>query len=286
MICADLIDQGIAREVMYERNKKYEYQSNAPPLDIRPFERLRRFKFGELGKMTKYAESSNCRMDYLCAYLGDTSVGRCGKCDNDLNQHHQAVIADEWRRKIQDFEDAFFPELKIESSGSNLLNGVASSYYGFSNVGATIHRCKYENGGDFPEHLLIQTLRAYRKYFGQEAFDQVVYVPPTESGNLVENFARRVANNLHFPISNGLKKVRVTEPQKVFQNSVLKRDNVKEAFYYDNLLEIRGKSILVIDDIFDSGSTIKEIGRMFTKLGAAKIAPLTIAKTIGGISNV
>ena len=57
---------------------------------------------------------------------------------------------------------------------------------------------------------------------------------------------------------------------------------MKEAFIYDNPSEIRGKSVLVIDDIIDTGATIKEIGRMLTKLGAAKIAPLVIAKTVGG----
>jgi ATP-dependent DNA helicase RecQ len=225
-------------------------------------------------------------MDYLCAYLGDTSVGRCGKCDNDLNHHHQATITHEYRERIQDFWDTYFPELKVGSPSSSLMDGVASSYYGSSDVGAIIHRCKYENGGYFPDYLLIKTLRAYRKHFGQEEFDLVVYIPPTESGDLVENFAKRVAKNLHFLISDSLKKVRVTEPQKVFQNDVLKRDNVKGAFYYENPLEIRGKSILIVDDIFDSGSTVKEVGRMLTKLGAAKIAPLTIARTVGGVSNV
>jgi len=281
-IRSDLIDQSIVQEVMYGESRKYEYQFGAPPLDTSSFESLRQFKFQELRRMIEYAESPNCRMDYLCAYLGDASVGRCGKCDNDLNYHHQAVITAEWREKIQNFEDTFFPELEVESSRSNLVNGVASSYYGFSNVGATIHHCKYENGGYFPDYLLVQTLRAYRKYFGQERFDLVVYVPPTESGDLVEDFAKRVARNLHFPISNGLKKVRGTEPQKVFQTSVLKRDNVREAFYYESPLSIQGKSILIIDDILDSGATIREIGRMFTKLGAAKIAPLVIAKTVGG----
>ncbi len=42
------------------------------------------------------------------------------------------------------------------------------------------------------------------------------------------------------------------------------------------------KSILLIDDIFDSGATIKEIGKMLTNKGAKIVAPLVIAKTVGG----
>jgi len=40
--------------------------------------------------------------------------------------------------------------------------------------------------------------------------------------------------------------------------------------------------MLLIDDIFDSGATIKEIGKYLSKLGAVKVVPLVIAKTVGG----
>ena len=54
------------------------------------------------------------------------------------------------------------------------------------------------------------------------------------------------------------------------------------AFEYNYARNISGKSILIVDDIFDSGATIKEIGRLLTSLGANNIAPLVIAKTVGG----
>ena len=163
-----------------------------------------------------------------------------------------------------------------------MINGFAASYYGVSNVGASLHRSKYENGGDFPDFLLIMTLKIFRKKFGNEKFDIIVYVPPTKSGTLVRNFAEKLSKTLKIPISHYLSKNRVTSEQKVFENSCLKKDNVKDAFSYSFPEEIEGKTILVIDDIFDSGATMKEIGRFFTKLGAVKIVPLVIAKTVGG----
>jgi len=57
---------------------------------------------------------------------------------------------------------------------------------------------------------------------------------------------------------------------------------VADAFIYDSPDEISGKNILIIDDIFDSGATVKEIGRYLTQLGAATLAPLIIARTVGG----
>jgi ATP-dependent DNA helicase RecQ len=57
---------------------------------------------------------------------------------------------------------------------------------------------------------------------------------------------------------------------------------VKDAFTYLDPNEILGKRIILIDDIFDSGATIKEIGKLLTSMGAEIIAPVTIAKTVGG----
>ena len=154
-----------------------------------------------------------------------------------------------------------------------------------SNVGAAIHRSKYDCAGDFPDFLLVQTLRAFRNKFGQEQFDLLLYVPPTVSGDLVKNFAVKIAKVLNIPLSNDLQKQRLTSEQKVFENAYLKHDNVKDAFSYGNPEDIEGKNIVLLDDIFDSGATIKEIGRYLTQLGAAKIAPLVIARTVGGDLN-
>ena len=74
-----------------------------------------------------------------------------------------------------------------------------------------------------------------------------------------------------------MKKTRVTNPQKVFNNSVLKRDNVNNAFCYEPLQDINGRRILIIDDIFDSGATIKEVGKRKTGDGALGVAAVKIA---------
>lgn len=163
-----------------------------------------------------------------------------------------------------------------------MVDGVAASYYGHSNVGNAMHRSKYENGGDFPDFLLRLTLKAFWKTFGNQKFDLVVFVPPTHSGDLVKNFAEKFAYSIKVPLSSDLVKSRQTNEQKVYQNSYLKQENIRDAFTYNRPKEIAGKKILLIDDIYDSGATMKEIGRLLTSLGAEMIVPITIAKTVGG----
>ncbi len=282
VIKADLIEQKIIREVTIGRSKMFEYITDAPPLNTKTFEELRASKTRDLEKMIEYAETTQSRMKYLCDYLGDSSTHSFTNCDNTGLNKIIVSINDEWRQRLQDFREDYFPVLEVKTKGTNLINGVAASYYGVSNVGIALHRSKYENGGDFPDFLLRLILKAYRKKFEQEKFDLILYVPPTKSGELVKNFAVKVSQVLKFPISHNLIKQRVTSEQKVFENSILKSDNVKDAFTYKNPQEIRGKTILLIDDIFDSGATIKEIGKYLTNLGALKIAPLVIARTVGG----
>lgn len=282
VIKADLIDQKIIREVTFGKSKKFEYITGAQPLNTKVFEELRASKMEDLKKMIEYVQTSDSRMKYLCNFLGDVTTQTFTNCDNTGLSKLTVTVNQEWAQRLQDFRESYFPELEVESRGTNLVNGVAASYYGVTNVGSALHRSKYENGGDFPDFLLRLILKAYQKKFGQEIFDMILYVPPTASGDLVKNFALKVSRILKFPVSHNLIKNRITSEQKVFENSYLKSDNVKDAFLYREPDEIRGKTILLIDDIFDSGATIKEIGRYLTNLGVRKIGPLVIARTVGG----
>lgn len=282
VIKADLIEQGIIKEAVYGKSKKYEYQFNAPELNTKAFDELRQLKLTELHSMIDYVNLSTSRMEFLCDYLGDSAHSNYVNCDNTSLNPYSLNQSDTIIKKLEKFRETYFPELSVESNTSNIVNGIAASYYGVSTVGAALHRSKYENGGDFPDFLLKLTLKAFRKRYGQEPFDLIVYVPPTESGDLVKNFAEKLSSVLKVPISHSLIKSGETKPQKVFKNGYLKRDNVSHKFSYSNPREIVGKSIILFDDIFDSGATIKEIGNVLTRLGAVKIAPLVIARTVGG----
>ena len=343
VIKADLIDQGIVKEVVNGKNKYLEYQFGAKELDTNTFEQLRLLKINELDAMVNYINTNKPRMQYLCEFLDSYSNQSFCNCDNTSLEKIEVTMTEECRWKLHDFRENYFPILEVsestsktlKSSGikwsvnipncnqinvykndqlfesfensihwdlfsveervfleellqyhiskkSHIVNGVAASYYGVSNVGSALHRSKYENGGDFPDFLLRLTLKAFRKTFGNTQFNLVLYVPPTHSGDLVKNFADKFASVIKVPISNKLIKVRQTSEQKIFQNSFLKQDNVKDAFSYTSPSEIEGKKIILIDDIFDSGATIKEIGKMLTTMGAEHIVPVTIAKTVGG----
>ena len=192
-----------------------------------------------------------------------------------INKINYSEFSEEEACVLRDLSD------RHQHNASRLTDGYAASYYGVSNIGAALHRSKYEGGGDFPDFLLKKTLSVFGKKYREIKFDLVLYVPQTHSGDLVKNFAIKFANTIKVPISHSLIKTRETEEQKIFQNSYSKQDNVKDAFTIESEL-VRGKTILLIDDIYDSGATLKEIGKTLTERGAKWIVPIVIAKTVGG----
>lgn len=282
VIRADLMDQGIIREVQIGKAKKYEFVRNSKPFDPSFYESIRAAKLAELEAMVAYAETGQSRMKYLCDYLGDEAKHAYQNCDNTSLPKHSVLVTQEWTRRLSEFRESYFPELSTETDKTCLVNGVAASFYGVSNVGSAIHRSKYEHGGDFPEFLVSLLIKAFRHQFPGEKFDLILYVPPTVSGNLVQNLAVKVSSALKIPIYHTLLKKKQVQEQKMFENHYLKAENVRDAFYLADLEIVKGKKVLLIDDIFDSGATIKEIGRYLAQCGATLIAPLVLAKTVGG----
>lgn len=280
VILADLIDQEIITRSVHGNRSIFELKFNAPKLDSRGFEALREAKLEDYRQMKTYIEIRSCRMNFLRNYLGDENTKPCGKCDNDRNKHYRIKAGKDELTKIEKFRENYFPVLDVERKDGILVNGIAASYYGVSKVGTMLHESKYEGAGDFPDYLVRLTLKAYRHHFGSKGFDLVMYVPPTISGDLVKNFAVKIAKALGFKLSHGIAKSRETRPQKAFESAIGKHENIRDAFRVQE--EVKGKSILLIDDIFDSGCTIKEIAANLQRQGAEIVAPLVIAKTIGG----
>jgi ATP-dependent DNA helicase RecQ len=96
---------------------------------------------------------------------------------------------------------------------------------------------------------------------------------------LVETFAREVADELGLEYLPILSKVRQTQEQKSLSNWLQKADNVKNAFVVHMTEQITGRSLLLIDDIYDSGYMLREVGLTLMQAGAKAVYPLTITRT-------
>jgi len=142
-----------------------------------------------------------------------------------------------------------------------------------------VRASKYEDAGPFPLSLLMRAVEIIRTRYPLEEINGIVSVPPTKSGMLVETFARRVAEQLALEYIPVIAKVRETYEQKRLTNWVQKKENVNAAFSVSSPEQVVGRTLLLIDDIYDSGYMLREVGRTLMQAGAKAVYPFTITRT-------
>ncbi len=77
-----------------------------------------------------------------------------------------------------------------------------------------------------------------------------------------------------------LRRVRDTKPQFEIRGDADKRRNVKGAFAIEKGDRIKGSSVLLVDDIFTSGSTINECSKVLLHSGASCVQVVTLARAV------
>ena len=123
-------------------------------------------------------------------------------------------------------------------------------------------------------------------YLKSEKFDTIIPIPLhrirlRERGfNQAELLAKEIATSTKLHIS--LKALKRTKPT-LTQAGLSKTErfiNLKGAFKINKNSDIEGKHILLIDDVFTTGSTINECAKVLLKAGAKSTDALVLAKGI------
>lgn len=114
--------------------------------------------------------------------------------------------------------------------------------------------------------------------------DYICYVPISKVSlkrrgfNQCEIIANNISEILNIPVLNCLVKIRETKEQKRLSKDE-RKENVLGAFKVKNKKKIFKKNILLIDDVYTTGSTINECKKNIEKCNINKIYLLTIAKS-------
>ncbi len=74
-----------------------------------------------------------------------------------------------------------------------------------------------------------------------------------------------------------LVRVRHTPPQ-VGLNPRERRENVQGAFALPRPQEVKGKTVLLVDDLYTTGATVRECARVLKRAGAEQVDVLTVAR--------
>lgn len=151
-------------------------------------------------------------------------------------------------------------------------------------VRKAIHNFKFNNMALYYTYFGSKMTDYYFEYI-MENYDYITSVPvhkkklKTRGYNQAELLAEYIGNEIQIPYMPILKRTVNTKPQ----NSLDRKEravNIKNAFELSENVDIKMKSILIIDDILTTGATINECAKVLENSGAFKVDFLVLSATV------
>lgn len=146
----------------------------------------------------------------------------------------------------------------------------------------SVYQFKYHNRRVFGEFYAQEFYRLYGDWIRSKKIDRIIPIPLHKKRrrqrgyNQAEIVARCLGRLMNIPVeSKALVRTACTKPQKLLDNRERKK-NVRGAFAVKDP-KLQFQNILLIDDIYTTGSTIDEAARVLVEKGHNKIWFLTIS---------
>lgn len=151
-----------------------------------------------------------------------------------------------------------------------------------SPVAEAIYAMKYQNRRVYAQFFGKQLAERYGGFIQKKKIDLIMPVPLHRSRkrargyNQAQLLAEELALWTGIPVdTKRLERRKKTRPQKSL-NEKQRRLNIRGSFYFEG--KLKGiENILLVDDIYTTGSTLDEAARILLKSGAEKVYFLTIS---------
>lgn len=197
-----------------------------------------------------------------CVLCGD--LLRSGEQDLCKECRSEAHLFPNGKRKLQ-FLDSFAAVWYYEGS-------IRRSMLRFKFYGRRSHAVSYGR-------LLAMELT---KEF-PDGFDVLTWIPVSRSRRLrrgydqVELIAKAAARELGMEATPTLRKIRSNPPQSRITGEAQRRANVLGVYRVRQDADIRGKTVVLLDDILTTGATMGEAARMLRTAGAEQVHGAAVA---------
>jgi len=221
----------------------------------------------------------------------------CRICDTPLTRFSRVPVCHDCLNKPQPLEADFFcaacnapfqNSFPLDANGicalcrSGLLGFDHASSFGFYEgaLRDLIHLFKYSGMRPLAPRLSALLDRALPI---DSRYDFIVPVPLhwrrrwRRGFNQSELLARGVAKHRRIPLLNAVRRSKATADQAALTRAGRRR-NVVGAFQTRKGIEIRGKRILLVDDVFTTGATASACALALKKAGAVSVTLLTLAR--------
>lgn len=149
---------------------------------------------------------------------------------------------------------------------------------------SAVKRFKFRNYRQSSKKLVHPMADALKKNITDTEFDFITYVPMHKKKlnkrgyNQAQLLAEDLGKILSLPCEDVLVKIKDNKEQHTCKKEERYR-NVKGVYKAINRENIKGKNILLVDDIITTGNTLGECCRILSKSGAKEIHCLTVCAT-------
>lgn len=194
----------------------------------------------------------------------------CSTCLSNIKLAESEIIISEYQRKY---------------AIKNIISGFVSQYIFEKDkeLQHIIHALKYDKkfhigiffgeslGNQFKSQIqswnisLIVPIPLHHLKKAERGFNQSYYI------------AKGISKTTNIPVKDRIvKRIRFTQSQTTL-NIKERKENVEGAFKVKGYEIVRGKNILLVDDVMTTGATMNECGRVFLEVGANSVYSASIA---------
>lgn len=201
-----------------------------------------------------------------------TCLGNCGRFD--------VWLCNDCLKKINAKSHTYLPQTN-SGPKNDWLNGLyfAGSYQN-ELLSKTIHFFKYRYILELKKPLGDIIVKALPE---KCHFDLIAFVPLHRKKELIRCFnqtyflAKAISDKFHWPIIKGVLQRKNNTLAQAQLDEKQRKTNIKNAFICKNKKAIIDKKILLVDDVFTTGSTMLECARVLKQAGASEVWGIVVA---------
>jgi ComF family protein len=154
------------------------------------------------------------------------------------------------------------------------------------NVREAVLRVKFGGQAPVARSLSHYMTDHYHRFYPADAFQTILPVPlhpkrlREREFNQCVLLARPLAVRLGISLDlDSVERVRHTLPQSA-STEPDRRKNLRGAFRVRRPERVKGRSILLLDDVYTTGATLEELARSLMSAGARKVSGFTLARSV------
>lgn len=159
------------------------------------------------------------------------------------------------------------------------FDGIVAPFYRDTTAKTAMYEFKFRKNVRIARYFAKRMALTVKQYYSDIKFDVVCCVPMSKRAKYARGYnqsaliAKELANILNLPIRENMLLSKVKKRSQYKLSTKERRENVKGIFYSNS--HLKGQTVLLVDDIKTTGTTLNECAKVLLSIGADKVYCVT-----------